>query len=135
MLQRTSKSFIWTFPFPDLSFTRWVPGFAATRVIAPLSWQGIVPHFITCNAFIGRSYAQVLSGFLRDCMRGGGGMKLDRTEPLYIIELGAGSGKFSFFMLKALLEMKVRPNLTSDFSAAAAARWARCGGRMRCRAC
>lgn len=39
-------------------------------------------------------------------------MKLDRTEPLYIIELGAGSGKFSFFMLKALLEMKVRPNLT-----------------------
>ncbi|CAM9967119.1 unnamed protein product [Pylaiella littoralis] len=71
------------------------------------SWsQGIVPHFITCNAFIGRSYAQVLSGFLRDCVRGGNGMELDRTEPLYIIELGTGSGKFSFFMLKALLEMK-----------------------------
>ncbi|CAB1118630.1 unnamed protein product [Ectocarpus sp. CCAP 1310/34] len=71
------------------------------------SWsQGIVPHFITCNAFIGRSYAQVLSGFLRDCVRGAGGMKLDPTEPLYIIELGTGSGKFSFFMLKALLEMK-----------------------------
>lgn len=35
-------------------------------------------------------------------------MELDRTEPLYIIELGTGSGKFSFFMLKALLEMKVR---------------------------
>lgn len=67
-----------------------------------------MPHFITCNAFIGRSYAQVLSGFLRDCVRGGGGMKLDPTEPLYIIELGTGSGKFSFFMLKALLEMKVR---------------------------
>lgn len=66
-----------------------------------------MPHFITCNAFIGRSYAQVLNGFLRDCVRGGGGLKLDRTEPLYIIELGAGSGKFSFFMLKALLEMKV----------------------------
>ncbi|CAM9408782.1 unnamed protein product [Scytosiphon promiscuus] len=71
------------------------------------SWsQGIVPHFITCNAFIGRSYAQVLNGFLRDCVRGGGGMDLDPTEPLYIIELGTGSGKFSFFMLKALLEMK-----------------------------
>lgn len=35
-------------------------------------------------------------------------MDLDPTEPLYIIELGTGSGKFSFFMLKALLEMKVR---------------------------
>ena len=79
-----------------------------TRALASPQPQGIVPHFITCNAFIGRSYAQVLSGFLRDCVRGGGGLKLDRTEPLYIIELGAGSGKFSFFMLKALLEMKVR---------------------------
>ena len=33
-------------------------------------------------------------------------MKLDLNEPLYIIELGAGSGKFSYFMLKALEEMK-----------------------------
>jgi tetratricopeptide (TPR) repeat protein len=33
-------------------------------------------------------------------------MKLDPTEPLYIVELGAGSGKFSFFMLKALEEMQ-----------------------------
>lgn len=32
------------------------------------SWStGIVPHFITCNAFIGRSYAKVLKGFLEDC--------------------------------------------------------------------
>lgn len=72
------------------------------------SLQGIVPHFITCNAFIGRSYAHVLNGFLRDCMRGKSCMALDPTEPLYIIELGTGSGKFSFFMLKALLEMKAR---------------------------
>ena len=69
--------------------------------------QGIVPHFITCNAFIGRSYAHVLNGFLRDCMRRKDAMALDPTEPLYIVELGTGSGKFSFFMLKALLEMKV----------------------------
>ena len=33
-------------------------------------------------------------------------MKLDTNEPLYIIELGAGSGKFSYFMLKALEEMQ-----------------------------
>ena len=27
----------------------------------PESWsQGIVPHFITCNAFIGRAYAKVV---------------------------------------------------------------------------
>jgi len=70
------------------------------------SWsQGIVPHFITCNAFIGRAYAKVLHGFLCDSMRGGP-TKIDPAEPLYIIELGAGSGKFGFFMLQALMELK-----------------------------
>lgn len=71
------------------------------------SWsQGIVPHFITCNSFIGRSYAHVLVGFLRDCMNKKSSMPLDVSQPLYIIELGTGSGKFSFMMLKALLSMK-----------------------------
>ena len=34
-----------------------------------------------------------------------GKMSLDTSEPLYIVELGAGSGKFSYYMLKALEEM------------------------------
>ena len=69
----------------------------------PESWsQGIVPHFITCNAFIGRQYAKVLHGFIKDCMRPNSKIGLDVNEPLYIIELGTGSGKFSFYMLKAL---------------------------------
>lgn len=74
----------------------------------PESWsQGIVPHFITCNSFIGRSYAKVLQGFIRDCVQGKkANLALDVNEPFYIIELGAGSGKFSYFMLKALEEMK-----------------------------
>ena len=68
------------------------------------SWsQGVVPHFITCNSFIGRAYARVLQGFLRDCASKG--KCLDPTQPLYVIELGVGSGNFSYYMLKALLEM------------------------------
>lgn len=71
------------------------------------SWaQGIVPHFITSNAFIGHSYAKVLLGFLRDCMSPQNPMALDTDEPLYIVELGAGSGKFSHFMIQSLIEMK-----------------------------
>ncbi|GMH52669.1 hypothetical protein TrRE_jg1017, partial [Triparma retinervis] len=75
------------------------------------SWsQGIVPHFITCNAFIGKVYARVLKGWLEDVQSSSNSglhntMKLDPTKPLYIIELGTGAGKFSFFMLKALWEM------------------------------
>mmetsp|Transcript_68258 Transcript_68258/g.134168 ORF Transcript_68258/g.134168 Transcript_68258/m.134168 type:complete len:630 (+) Transcript_68258:26-1915(+) len=73
----------------------------------PDSWsQGIVPHFITCNNFIGKSYVKILHGFLRDCFHPNSKMKLDIDEPLYIIELGAGAGKFSFFMMKALEEMQ-----------------------------
>ena len=82
------------------------------------SWsRGIVPHFITCNAFIGRlerrynakilfqlaklgAYAKVLLGFLHDCTCANSKIPLNKTEPLYIIELGAGSGKFSFFILQ-----------------------------------
>lgn len=70
------------------------------------SWsRGIVPHFITCNAFIGRAYARVLLGFIDDCSKPNSKVKLDRNHFLYIIELGAGSGKFSFFMLKAIKEL------------------------------
>lgn len=71
------------------------------------SWsQGIVPHFITCNSFIGNAYAKSLYGFLMDCMRPDAKIPLDVDEPLYIVELGAGSGKFSFFMVQALVRLK-----------------------------
>ena len=68
--------------------------------------HGIVPHFITCNAFIGRAYAKVLAGFLRDSVQPGAVTPLDPAQPLYVVELGAGSGKFGFFMLRALVELR-----------------------------
>jgi len=48
------------------------------------------------------AYAQVLLGFLRDCVQANAKLPLDSSKKLYIIELGAGSGKFSFFMIKVL---------------------------------
>ena len=67
------------------------------------SWsQGIVPHFITCNAFIGRAYARVLAGFLEDCKRQLNGlqqkMKMDPEQPLYIVELGASFACRALFL-------------------------------------
>jgi hypothetical protein len=66
------------------------------------SWSsGVVPHFITSNSFIGKAYATILKGYLRDLE-----VQLDPSQPLYIIELGSGSGKFGYYMLNALVKMK-----------------------------
>ena len=48
------------------------------------SWShGVVPHFITCNAFIGKCYAKVLHGYLKDCVNAN---SINFNEPLYIVE-------------------------------------------------
>lgn len=62
------------------------------------AWQGgQVPHYITSNAFLADAYARAVIGLLRD-----GG--LDPEQPLYVIELGAGCGRFGFHFLQRLSE-------------------------------
>ncbi|HEY7392694.1 MAG TPA: SAM-dependent methyltransferase [Bryobacteraceae bacterium] len=58
-----------------------------------------VPHYITNNPALARAYAAAVFGFLRDCQ------PLDAGQPLHIIELGAGSGRFGFLFLRALLDL------------------------------
>ncbi|KAG6971239.1 hypothetical protein JG688_00004525 [Phytophthora aleatoria] len=71
------------------------------------SWaQGIVPHFITSNTFIAKRYSNVLSAYFRDALKPGSVSPVDLTQHFYIVELGAGSGKFSFYFLKALAQME-----------------------------
>jgi hypothetical protein len=66
------------------------------------AWQGgIVPHYITSNAFLADAYARAVIGLLRD-----GG--LDAEQPLYVIELGAGCGRFGFHFLSRLRERLAR---------------------------
>jgi hypothetical protein len=50
-----------------------------------------VPHQVVDNPFVPAAYARVVVGYLRDCARTG---VLDLDEPLYIVELGAGAGRF-----------------------------------------
>ncbi|CAN0366718.1 unnamed protein product [Pylaiella littoralis] len=64
----------------------------------------VVPCFVTSNSFIARAYARVLVGFMRDWFLFSG--KADRSEPLLILEVGAGHGKFSCLVLQHLLEMR-----------------------------
>ena len=68
--------------------------------------QGTVPHYITSNPFIANAYAKVVFGFIRDCNAVSGDSvndsfpPFDPNQPLYIIELGSGSGRFAYHFLK-----------------------------------
>ena len=64
----------------------------------PAAWttKG-VPSYVTSNPLVARSYAQVILGYIRDCLP-----TLDRNEPFYIFDLGAGTGRFGYLFLKNL---------------------------------
>ncbi len=65
------------------------------------AWStNIVPSYITSNPFIARRYAQVVLGYLRDIWAA-----LDPSQPLYIVELGAGGGRFAFYFLRCFQEL------------------------------
>lgn len=60
------------------------------------AWRkGIVPHYVTSNPYIAHAYAQAILGWLRDVVD-----RLDPEQPVYIVELGAGSGRFAHHFLK-----------------------------------
>lgn len=67
--------------------------------------QGTVPHYITSNPHIANAYAQVVLGFLRDCYaipnpQDSSVAAINPDQPIYIIELGSGSGRFAYHFLK-----------------------------------
>lgn len=51
-----------------------------------------VPHYVTSHPSMAKAYAQVVLGFWRDLKARG----MVAGQPLYIIELGAGSGRFAY---------------------------------------
>lgn len=76
--------------------------------------EDLVPSYITNNPFIADTYAEIVAGFISDCMNlpQKGSRPLSPDNPLRILELGAGTGKFSFLFLRkltALLQAKKIP--------------------------
>jgi len=64
-----------------------------------LAWRtGGVPFQITSNPFIARCYADVIAGLVRDLH----GAAEPPRRPLQLVELGAGSGRFGFYLVRAL---------------------------------
>jgi tetratricopeptide (TPR) repeat protein len=73
------------------------------------AWE-IVPSYVTNNPSIALSYAHVTMAYLRDALAAG---MIDRSQPIYVVELSAGSGRFGFLYWKKLLEMKRSSSLSS----------------------
>src|SRR5215472_18442474 len=66
--------------------------------------EDMVPSYITNNPLIAEIYAEVMAGFLEDCT--GPSRREERIlspeYPLRVVELGAGTGKFSYLLLSKL---------------------------------
>ncbi len=72
---------------------------ASYRVQGLQAWRpGGVPYQITSNPFIARAYADVIAGLLLDLQASA----TPPRRPVQIVELGAGSGRFGFYLLRAL---------------------------------
>src|SRR5437764_4686331 len=64
------------------------------------AWAGgALPYYITSNPAIANAYARVVLAFLSDCGAASGATP---REPVQIIEIGSGSGRFAFYFLKKL---------------------------------
>lgn len=72
------------------------------------AWQSEeVPQYITNNPIIAVAYAEIIFGFLLDRAKLG-----YTSEPVTIIELGAGSGRLAFHVLKELCELRDYADMT-----------------------
>lgn len=68
-----------------------------------------VPHYVTNNPIIGAAYADIFVGHLEDLARQGA---LEPDLPICIVELGGGSGRLAFYILRRLDQL--RHNLKFD---------------------
>ncbi len=60
------------------------------------AWSsGVVPHYITSNPVVGKTYAELVLAFLRDLSLQG-----KHQETVYLLELGAGHGRLCYHFFK-----------------------------------
>lgn len=88
--KRLSESLLW-----ELQKT-------AYQQFGPSAWSKKgVPFYLTSTPMIAHHYASIVLGFLRDLLK----QNADVSQPIYIFDLGAGSGRFSYLFLKHFLSM------------------------------
>jgi len=69
----------------------------------PEAWiKGIVPQYITTNPYIANQYAKTVFGYCRDYVAR---EDMDKNTVIYIMELAAGVGRFTYTFLKRFLHL------------------------------
>jgi len=66
------------------------------------AWVNQVPFYITSNPFIANTYAKVVLTFIQDWVNN---HPEAISHPFYIMELGTGSGRFSYYFVKTLTDL------------------------------
>jgi len=74
------------------------------------AWSSEVPFYVTSNPFIAHCYAHIALRFIQDYIKQ---TPKALDEPFYFLELGTGPGQFSYYLIKALLDLKNRLKLSS----------------------
>lgn len=64
-----------------------------------------VPSYMTSNPYTARQYARLVLAFIRDGLSTNSKHPIDPNEPIYIFDLGAGTGRFAYVFLKQLFSL------------------------------
>ena len=73
--------------------------------------EDLVPSYITNNPFIAETFAAIVAAFVQDSSAQHGYPPLSPENPLRVLELGAGTGKFSYLFLRKLAALLQRQNI------------------------
>lgn len=85
--KKLSESFLWQLQFN------------AYTQFGPKAWSHKgVPFYVTSNPYTAHCYAQVVFGYIKD-------NPLSIDEPIYIFDLGAGTGRFAYLFLKEFMSL------------------------------
>ncbi len=75
----------------------------------PEAWiKGIVPQYITTNPYIANLYAKIVFGYCRDLVSD---QTFDQSTTIYIMELAAGVGRFTYTFLKRFHKLLEKSSL------------------------
>jgi len=78
---------------PESMFAETAVTMTGYRFFAPLYAvrDSRMPQYITSNPMIATAYAEMIFGFLQDRAN-----KEDQSEPVFVVELGAGAGRLAY---------------------------------------